>query len=266
MSAVHRSKSPLAAVLILAASSFAASAGESHASHPAHGIDLPYLVRTIEMSLPPAWKVAEVHAASRPVGWSGDASGLYVMVEDTKTRFFHPNGFHYYSFYRIWLMPSGWEGVMRKTPYVSDSVPAFLLGVSDDYVAFYHTAGGNVWEDGLETLCSVLGLDGTCHSNPSHRIVDLAIEEKLTARARAGRGPTVFDLSPQHILGLRALGRNLYLEYLFRSDEDDPDEQMLAALTEQVAGSVFDLIPGVESLYLRRCTSDAYTDTIVTRD
>lgn len=67
-------------------------------------------------------------------------------------------------------------------------------------------------------------------------------------------------------MGLTALGPNLYLEYLFHTDENDPDEQRLAELTQRLAGSVFDLIPEVESLYLRRCTSDTYTDTIVTRD
>ncbi len=265
LDSMHRFRFLLAAALILAASSPALPASESPASAPSVGIDLSELAAKIEASLPPTWRVAEVSAASHPIGWSGDTSGLYIMVEDTRTRFFHPNGFHYYSFYRIWLMPPGWEGVMRRTPYVSDSVPAFLLGVADDYVAFYHRAGGNVWEEGLESFCSALNLDRICYSDLTRRIVDLEIEEKLTTEPSGERGAAVFDLSPQRIVGLTALGPNLYLEYLFHTDESDPDEQMLAELTQQLAGSIFDLIPEVESLYLRRCTSDTYTDTIVAR-
>lgn len=256
----------LAAALILAASAPALRAGEISTPAPTTGTALSALEERIAAILPPTWRVAEVGAEREPIGWSGDPSGVYIMVEDTKTRFFHPSGFHYYSFYRIWLMPSGWEGVMRRTPYVSDSVPAFLLGVADDYVAFYHTAGGNTWEKGLESFCSALRLDRICYSDLTRRIVDLEIEGKLTGSAARERGAAMFDLSPQRIVGLTALGRNLYLEYLFQTDESDPDEQALAELTHRLAGSVFDLIPEVESLYLRRCTSDTYTDTIVVRD
>lgn len=257
---------PLAAALILAAASLLVQAGQVPAPEHNAGIDLDELVAAIEASLPETWRVVETGVAEKPIGWSGDPSGLYVMVEDTRTRFFHPNGFHYYSFYRIWLMPPGWEGVTRRTPYVSDSVPAFLLGVTDNYVTFCHTAGGNVWETGRESFCSALSLDRVCHSDLTRRIVDLEIEEKLTVDPPAGRGAATFDLSPQRIVGLTASGPNLYLEYLFHSEEEDPDETMLAELTESLAGSVFHHIPEVESLYLRRCTSDTYTDTIVTRD
>jgi hypothetical protein len=255
----------LAAVLMLAASAPAVRAG----SIPVPKSDVPMstdeLAERIGAVLPPTWRVAEVGIDREPIGWSGDPSGLYVMVEDTKTRFFHPNGFHYYSFYRIWLMPSGWEGVMRRTPYVSDSVPAFLLGVADGYTAFYHTAGGNTWEEGLQSFCSALSLDRVCYSDLTRRIVDLEIEAKLTTGADEESDEAAFDLSPQRIVGLTSLGRNLYLEYLFPSDESDPDEHALAELTQELAGSVFELIPEVESLYLRRCTSDTYTDTIVAR-
>jgi len=256
----------LAAVLVLAAAAPAAPASDFPTPSPTVGITLSDLEARIESILPPSWRIAEIDVAQEPIGWSGDQSGLYIMVEDTKTRFFHPSGFHYYSFYRIWLMPSGWEGVMRRTPYVSDSVPAFLLGVGDDYTAFYHTAGGNTWEKGLESFCSALKLDRICYSDLTRRIVDLEIEEKLTASPAEESEAAVFDLSPQRIVGLTALGPNLYLEYLFHTDESDPDEHMLTELTHLLAGSVFALIPEVESLYLRRCTSDTYTDTIVARD
>ncbi len=37
-------------------------------------------------------------------------------------------------------------------------------------------------------------------------------------------------------------------------------------LTARLAETVFDSLPEVESLYLRRCTVDSFTDTIVQRD
>ena len=197
------------------------------------------------------------------------------MVEDTSTRFFHPSGFHYYSFYRVWVMPPGWEGEMRHTPYVADSAPAFLLGLNDDCVALYHTAGGNVWNDGPAAFCSALGLHTIRYTDLTRRVVDLEIEERLTDAATVtGDRPRklsphskapLFQVNPYRIVGLAGGGPNLYLEYVF-GNEADPGESQLADLTEQLAGSVFQRFPEVESLYLRRCTRDTFTDTIVNRD
>lgn len=256
----------IAAFLVVAALPPAVSGSASAAPATDVGISVNELETMVQSVLPTTWKTVEIADSSEPIGWSGDSTGLYIMVEDTKTRFFHPNGFHYYSFYRIWLMPSGWEGEMRRTPYVSDSVPAFLLGVGDDYTAFYHTAGGNTWPDGLKSFCSALKLDRICHSDLTRRIVDLEIEEKLVTDPGGGRGKRPFEISPQRIVGLTAQGANLYLEYLFHTEDSDPDEETLDELTDRLAGSVFALIPEVDSLYLRRCTSDTYTDTIVSRN
>ncbi len=148
-------------------------------------LELQRLVVGIENVLPSSWRVTESGIGELPIGWSGPETGLYVMVEDTSTRFFHHSGFHYYSFYRIWLMPPGWEGEMRHTPYVADSAPAFLLGLSDDHVALYHTAGGNVWNDGPAAFCTTLGLDTIRYTDLARRVVDLEIEERLTDTAAA---------------------------------------------------------------------------------
>ena len=223
--------------------------------------ELSELASRVSGVLPDDWKIVESDAGAVPIGWSGEASGIMVMVEDTRTRFFHPNGFHYFSFYRVWLMPPAWEGVMRHTPYVSDSVPAYLLGASDDYLAFYHSAGGNVWPEGPETLCDALRLDRVCYTDLTRRVVDLEIEERLTSDA-FDEG---FRLNPKRIVGLAADGPNLYMEYVFPDREGEDEWTLLASMTDEVAGSVFERIPEAESLYLRRCTIDTYTDTIVTR-
>lgn len=225
--------------------------------------DVDWLVERVQSALPATWRVVEADSASTPVGWSGEASGLYAEIEDTRTRFFHPNGFHYYSFYRVWLMPSSWEGEMRKTPYVSDSAPAYLLGASDRWLAFYHTAGGNVWDDGLTSLCTALGLDRICYAETESRIVDLAVEERLSAAAPADGEPL---FSPNRIVGLVGEGPNLYLEYVFPAPPDDGAPTALSDLTARLAETVFSSLPEIESLYLRRCTVDSFTDTIVQRD
>ena len=238
-------------------------------------LQLQGLVDEIEDVLPQSWRVIESGIGTLPLGWAGPESGLYVMVEDTSTRFFHPSGFHYYSFYRIWLMPPRWEGEMRHTPYIADSAPAFLLGLSGDHVALYHTAGGNVWDDGPAAFCSVLGLDTIRYTDLTRRVVDLEIEEQLTYAApvtgdranklsQHSKAPS-FQMNPYRIVGLTGDGPSLYLEYVF-GNEVNPDESQLADLTELVAGSVFQRFPEVESLYLRRCTRDTFTDTIVNRD
>jgi len=238
-------------------------------------LELQDLVREIEIVLPQSWVVIESGIGQVPIGWTGPETGLYVMVEDTGTRFFHPSGFHYYSFYRIWLMPFGWEGEMRHTPYVADSAPAFLLGLNDDRVALYHTAGGNVWNDGPSAFCSALGLDTIRYTDLTRRVVDLEIEERLThvvpvtvdrasEPAQHAKAPS-FEMNPYRIVGLAGDGPGLYLEYVFGS-EMSPGDSQLDNLTEQLAGSVFQRFPEVESLYLRRCTRDTFTDTIVNRD
>jgi hypothetical protein len=253
-----------------------ASAGLAVTDSPSDSTpELEKLVASVESVLPESWHVIESGVERLPIGWSGPEVGLYVMVEDTGTRFFHPSGFHYYSFYRVWLMPPGWEGEMRHTPYVADSAPAFLLGLSDDYVALYHTAGGNVWEDGPALFCAALGLDAIKYTDLTRRVVDLEIEERLTdgapaAEESSGRMVTptdasAFEMNPYRIVGLAGEGPSLYLEYVF-GNEVDSDGTELAALTEQLAGNVFDRFPEVESLYLRRCTRDTFTDTIVNRD
>jgi hypothetical protein len=193
-------------------------------------LELQRLVVEIENVLPSSWRVTESAAGELPIGWTGPATGLYVMIEDTSTRFFHPSGFHYYSFYRIWLMPPGWEGEMRHTPYVADSAPAFLLGLSNERVALYHTAGGNVWNDGPAAFCTTLGLDTIRYTDLARRVVDLEIEERLTDTAAAigDRGSELsqhsragsFEMNPYRIVGLAGDGSNMYLEYVFGNEED----------------------------------------------
>jgi hypothetical protein len=253
-----------------------ACTGVANASpHAPLALGLDQLTHAVARVLPESWRITESGVDQLPIGWAGPATGLYVMVEDTNTRFFHPSGFHYYSFYRIWLMPPGWEGEMRRTPYVADSAPAFLLGLSEDYVALYHTAGGNVWPDGPAAFCSALKLDTIKYTHLTRRVVDLEIEERLTEDpAATGKqkparvtppDASSFVMSPYRIVGLAGEGPDLYLEYVFGNDVNS-DGTELAALTEQLAGDVFEKFPEVESLYLRRCTRDTFTDTIVSRD
>jgi hypothetical protein len=271
--------------LALAVSSLAAQipdqdTRQAEIREPFDEADLNRLVAGVERVIPVSWHVLESGINRSPVGWSGPENGLYVLIEDTQTRFFHPAGFHYYSFYRIWIMPPDWEGEMQRTPYVADSSPAFLLGLNDDYVALYHTAGGNVWEEGPSELCNVLGLDAIRYSDLTRRVVDMAMEERLVCDVDATGGPAaaadslfaggehaesdLFEMNPYRIVGLAGEGVGLYLEYVFPGEEDR--EVTLAALTERLAGDVFARFPEVESLYLRRCTTDTFTDTIVNRD
>ncbi|MCD4689954.1 hypothetical protein K8S17_00670 [bacterium] len=251
------------AVLALVVSTASASAG--HTSD-LRRTTLHDLVHQLEQTIPPTWRIVEADSTSMPIGWSGSGEGLYVMLEDTRTRFFHPNGFHYYSFYRVWLLPPDWEGEMRLTPYTSDSAPAHLLGVSDAYSVFYHTAGGNSWREGPKALCDALVLERICFTNLTRRVVDLEFEQRLKASvASVEDDGSTLVLSPQRIIGLTGDGPNLYLAYIF-ADGPEEEQTPLAAMTERLAEDVFVAFPEVESLYLRRCRTDTFTDTIVTRD
>ncbi len=252
---------------ILAVVMLATAVAVAGAAAPFDG-DLQNLVAQIEDIIPATWRVIEADTAAAPIGWSGESGGIYVMAEDTSTRFYHPDGFHYYSFYRIWLMPPDWEGEMRLTPYISDSTPAYLLGMSDDCAAFYHSAGGNVWERGPRELCNALGLNRICLTDLSRRVVDLEFDQRLRTRLKnlEEKAGASIVLHPQRIIGLTGDGPSLYMEYVFTGEVEMEEESRLASLTQRLASDVFSTFPEIESLYVRRCNSDAFTDTIVTRD
>ena len=251
-----------ALVLNVAATGVPASEIPRQQAHQEQSLES--VVERIEEILPDRWHVVETGSGRSPIGWKGEGGGLYVMVEDTRTRFFHPTGFHYYSFYRVWLMPPDWEGEMRKTPYVTDSTPAYLLGANDRWVAFYHTAGGNVWKQGPARLCRALDLDRVCYTNLTRRIVDLGLAEQLRMHLLSS-DPSALELNLKRIIGLTGDGPNLYMEYVFESDDGRLPRAYLEDMTDLLAQSVFVSFPGVESLYLRRCGADTFTDTIVAR-
>ncbi len=249
-------------IAIVAASAAAGQVAPDAARTACEPSGVEWLAGRIQSVLPPNWRIVEADSGRVPIGWSGDGGGLYIEIEDTRTRFFHPSGFHYYSFYRVWLMPPSWEGEMRTTPYVSDSAPAYLLGASDRWLAFYHTAGGNVWYGGLAALCSSLGLDRICYAETEARIVDLAVEQRLSAAAPDSGYP----ITRSRIVGLTGEGPNLYLEYLFPTPSEHEAPIEVPDVTARIAETIFSSLPEVESLYLRRCTADSFTDTIVQRD
>ncbi len=265
---MRRFEATILAVVLLAAAVAGATVSPGGDGGDGATLNLRNLVAQIENIIPATWRVIEADSAAVPIGWSGKSGGIYVMAEDTSTRFYHPDGFHYYSFYRIWLMPPEWEGEMRLTPYISDSAPAYLLGMNDAYAAFYHSAGGNVWEQGPRELCGALGLDRICLTSLSRRVVDLEFDQRLRIHLddQADETDAGFSLRPQCIIGLAGDGPNLYMEYLFTEEVDMEEKNRLAALTRSLAGDVFSTFPEIESLYVRRCSSDAFTDTIVTRD
>ncbi len=261
---MNRLKIPLSLAIILAVSAACVSASECFGFSDTSDTQIENLIEKLDGILPADWRIVETGLGEMPIGWTGTRGGLYAMVEDTQTRFFHPSGFHYYSFYRVWIMPPDWEGEMNETPYVSDSSPAYLLGVSDGCVAFYHTAGGNIWKQGPARLCSALELSSIRYSDLARRIVDLEIEEKLKTRLDELVPAAV--IVPQRIVGLAGGGPSLYLEYVFGASEDDSQDDPLAEMTEELVGNVFTSLPEIESVYLRRCTADTYTDTIVHRN
>jgi hypothetical protein len=253
---------PLEVPLTASAISAAANpAPADQAVSPFEQSDLDEVVAAVEGVLPASWHVIQAGLEGAPVGWSGPADGMHVTIEDTRTRFFHPEGFHYYSFYRIWLMPPDWEGEMDTTSYSADSPPAFLLGRNEKYLALYHTSGGNAWDAGPSELCAALGLDEIRYTDLNRRIVDMDTEQRLISHEKTGESSS-FEMNPYRIIGLAREGSGLYLEYVF--PEDGLDE--FSDVTQNLASSIFSRFPEVDSLYLRRCTADTFTDTIVSRD
>lgn len=259
-------KHPAARAVLLALISLGLSCTSQALAHdPASFQPIPDLISRVETILPPTWHIVEADTFRSPTGWSGAPDGVYIRVEDTRTRFFHPMGFHYYSFYRLWFMPTSWEGEMKETPYTTDSPPAFLLGINDHCIAFYQTAGGNVWEAGALSFCSVFGLDDLRIMDQAPRIIDLEMEEKLSTQLKAAERRDI-KLNPQRIIGLTCDGPHLYLEYLLGPSESGLASDGMAQVTRTLAGDAFASFPQIESIYLRRCADDVFTDTLVRRN
>ena len=147
----------------LAAAALAALAAFAAADAAHYSLDedaAMHAIVGIRRALPEEWRVTDVRWSTAPFGWEGDSSCVLVRVEDGTVRFPHPtlDDCTYAPFYKVWILPFGWEGRMRVVPIDATAPSAFYLGENGEVRILYRSLGRNSWPEAPERLCEELGL------------------------------------------------------------------------------------------------------------
>jgi len=242
---------------------------------PADTLDVRRATRaidTIRHALPEGWDAAEIRWGTLPQGWHGAPECLLVEVQDKTISFRHPQAdFSYHPFYKLWLLPPGWEGRMEVAAIDPEARPALYLGESADFRVLVRTLGHNTWPDGPDVIGAALGLETFPLTPRPEHTLDVSAMQKLFQRLDAAT-PDRLDRWRRQIYGIRELDRVLYLELLTwedRPDERGEDPTFLGKLAEAetrfLSREALAAFPDKHGLYLRRLTRESFSDVIVVK-
>ena len=93
-----------------------------------------HAVDAVRHALPRGWEMTEIRWDTKPAGWTGPETCVWMKVEDTSMTFEHESGdFEYHPFYKVWLLPLAWEGRMEVAKLDADEPQAIYLGENDDF-------------------------------------------------------------------------------------------------------------------------------------
>ncbi|HMB68302.1 MAG TPA: hypothetical protein VKU85_03290 [bacterium] len=222
----------------------------------------------IRGALPPGWSDVEIRWDVVPLGWTGEPACVYVRLEGG-ARYPHPSGdFDYHAFYKLWLLPPGWEGRMTVAD-LDPSVPSALyLGEAPEYRVLYRTLGRQSWDEGPRELADALGLDPLpLEPRPLHTI-DISAMQVLYRRLDTR--PGALERWQPRIWGIAEQPDLIYLELLTwdeRGSDEAEDPTWLGELaereTEYLSREVMAAFPAKRGLYLRRLTERSFSDVIV---
>lgn len=240
---------------------------------PAEKLDVRSATRAIDAirhAVPDGWEDVEIRWNTVPQGWYGAEECILIQVEDTTVSFPHPSeDFMYHPFYKLWLLPPGWEGRMEVAAIDSDARPAMYLGECEDFRVLIRSLGRNTWPEGPAVLGAALELETFPLSHrPEHRLDVLAMQ-KLFQRLDAAT-PDRLDRWRRQIYGIKELDHLLYLELLTweeRPDDPGADPTFLGDLAEAetrfLSREALAAFPDKRGLYLRRVTRESFSDVIV---
>jgi hypothetical protein len=226
-------------------------------------------VDTIRHSLPDGWSASDIRWGTVPRGWQGDSACVFVHLEDRTISFWHEDGFRFHPFYKVWLLPPGWEGRMEVAAIDPEAPHAFYLGESKSLRVLMRTLGRNTWPEAPEQLGRALELVTYPLSHrPEHRL-DVPAMQKLFQRLDAStRGK--LDRWRRQIYGIEELDDLIYLELLTweeRPEDRAKDPTFLGDLAERetrfLSREALAAFPEKRGLYLRRVTRESFSDVIV---
>jgi hypothetical protein len=221
----------------------------------------------VRAALPPGWSDTEIRWDTVPLGWTGEPACLYLRLEDEGTRYPHSSGeFEYRPFYKLWLLPPGWEGRMAIAGMDPDVPAALYLGEARDYRVLYRTLGRQSWDEGAAELAAALRLDALPLGPRPLHTVDIDAMQVLFRRLDTR--PGALERWQSRIWGIAELPDLIYLELLTwdeRGDSEDPTwlGDLAERETEYLSREAMAAFPETRGLYLRRLTERSFGDVIV---
>jgi hypothetical protein len=226
----------------------------------------------VKRALPRGWESHTIRWETVPAGWKGDSTCVLLEVRDTTCRLPHPSGELFYNpFYRLWFVPTGWEGRMEITVIGGESEGATYLGENLDFRVLYRTLGGNTWRDGVDGFVDALELEAFPVSHRPQHTLDVDAMQRLYQRLDTATGGRSGRWQRQ-IYGIADLGSTLYLELLTWDtrgvgSESPADPTYLGELaereTEYLARQALAAFPEKRTLYLRRVTEKSFGDVMI---
>lgn len=254
-------------LLFFSAGAAAAEPGAISA-RPLDALTVSRALVEIRETLPDGWQVEEIRWETIPWGWTGPAHAVLIRVEDGSLSFRHPSGdFLYHPFYKLWLLPNGWEGRMKVTDIDPASPHALYLGENDRFRVLYRTLGKSTWPEGIEELGRALELDSYPLTHSPRHSLDVGAMQRLYQRFENSGTLARWQ---RRIWGIEELPELVYLELLTWEDRTGrraKDPTFLGDLAEQettvLSREVLATFPKKRGIYLRRVTEGSFSDVLV---
>jgi hypothetical protein len=257
----------------VAAATLAGSVANAGATNPCGSLPLDAVkvssaLVAIRESLPRGWTIAEIRWETVPFGWTGAADAVLIRVEDGSIGFHHPEeDFTYHPFYKLWLLPTGWEGRMKVSDIDPSSPHALYLGENDRYRVLYRTLGQSSWPEGVDVLAEAIRLDSYPLSHSPKHSLDVGAMQRLYQRFDNAGNLARWQ---RRIYGIEELPELVYLELLTwedRTGKRAKDPTFLGDLaeleTKYLSREVLATFPSKRALYLRRLTEESFSDVLV---
>ena len=240
-------------------------------------IALPEILDRLQKVLPAAWEVSAVQHRQTPRRWSGAADGILIRLENPSIVAYHPNGFEYHPFFKIWLCPTLWRGSMEDVRFLEENDWSVLLGQNHKMKVFYLSQGVNDWRDGPALLRETLDLTSLSITRSLRQKIEPEIMMKVFPKlAVTGSGQSGLL---ERVVGLEMEGPLAYVEYATATAANGETNQQVSLsrcaepgvvwLMERENLSLAHLImlayPDVQTVYLRRVCDEFASDRIINR-
>ncbi len=176
-----------------------------------NSIRLPDIMVRLQKILPESWEVSGIQHRQTPRRWTGSAEGILIRIENPSITAYHPNGFEYHPFFKIWLCPTLWRGSMEDVRFLDESDWSVLLGQNHKMKVFYLSQGVNDWRDGPALLREALNLTSLAITRSLRQRIEPEIMMKVFPKlAVTDNGQTGLL---ERVVGLEMEGPLAYVEY-----------------------------------------------------